>query len=83
MTELMKSAGIGGAASGVGRRVSWRLSLFQPSTEICGLRAVEEDAKIAHAGVEFVSKVAAEMCRMPFGIRTTDRGTLRLPCIQR
>ncbi|KAF3605388.1 hypothetical protein DY000_02049018 [Brassica cretica] len=63
--------------------VSWRLSLFQPSTEICGLRAVEENAKIAHAGVEFVSKIAAETCRIPFGIRTTGRGTLGLPCVQR
>ncbi|KAF3605389.1 hypothetical protein DY000_02049019 [Brassica cretica] len=43
--------------------------------EICGLRAVEENAKIAHSGVEFVSKIAAETCRMLFGIRTTGRGS--------
>ena len=48
-----------------------------------GLRAVEENAKIAHASVEFVSKITAGTFRMLFEDMTIGRVTLELPCVQR
>ncbi|KAF3530317.1 hypothetical protein DY000_02037761 [Brassica cretica] len=48
-----------------------------------GLRAVEENAKIAHVSVELVSKITVGTFRMLFEDMTIGRVTLELTCLQR